>query len=123
MNESQRSGKLLDDFNNGKITLAELNLECAMWWIESFREMYVKPEPTMPRRYADYYSAQDHEKWETPKEFWLVPEIKNYVGAKLAIKTERESWVKSLKEFKEYLPKEDILNRNKYDQKIKELSS
>lgn len=123
MNASEQSGQLLDKFNHGKISLDELNFECAMWFMDSFKEMYIKPMPTMPRRYADYSTMPDHEKREMPKEFWNLPEIKNYLNSCDAIKHELQSHLINLKTFKQYLPKEDWINRKKYDDKIFELSS
>jgi len=101
--------------------IEEVQREAAYWYLDAFKEIYVRPYPPMPKRYAEYISQPDFERREVAKEFWNIPEIKSYIGICESIKNERDSHLKTLREFKDYLPKEDFLNRKKYDEKIGEL--
>lgn len=115
MNPAKKMSDLLDK------PIEEVNRESAYWLLDSFKEIFVRPEPTTPKRYADYLAMPEFEQRETPKAFWLIPEVKTFLAICTTIKNERESHLKTLKEFKEYLPEEDLLNRSKYEQKIQEI--
>ena len=122
-NPVEHKNKLLADFHSKKITMEELNKECAYWYMDCFDEVRIKPYPTPPRRYVEYASMDYAEKKEVPNAFWLLPEIKNYLDAKFLVKNENKGELSRMKEFINYIPESDFVARQKFREKILEFES
>lgn len=119
-NPNKKFVQLLADHATGKISTEELDKECAYWYMDCFLEVNPKPFPTPPPRFSEYQNSSYEEKKEYNNNFWLLPEIKSYVDQKESIKQENEDNVYKLKSFLKYIPEEDFVSRNKYEQKIRD---
>src|SRR3990167_9353504 len=117
-NPAKLQKELLTKFMNKEITQEQLDFECAMWYLDCFSEIRHKPEPTMPKRFADYDCMQQHEKRDVPKEFWHIPEVKSYLDQKELVKNENTAKLHWLKYFSKFIPENDFTNRDLYRQKI-----
>lgn len=115
-----KMNQLLSDYASKKITMEELDRECAYWYLDCFEEIYPKPLPTPPNRYREYQEMDIMEKREIPNSFWLIPEIKNYIDQKTFIKEENKANLLNLKKFLAHIPQQDFTARNSFEQKIRE---
>lgn len=122
-NPSEKSRKLLDDYEHGRITLADLNKECAYWYADCFEEVLPRPLPTMPQRFAEYQNSTVEEKKEYNNNFWQLPEIKSYLDQRESVKQENSDSLHKLREFLNYIPEEDFLTRRKYLDKISDFEA
>ena len=122
-NPSEKHKQMVTDFQTNKITMEELEKECAYWFLDCFLEIRVRPMPSMPPDLAEYYAMPQREKNKTSAEFWKLNHIKNYMDQASAVSSENKARLIQLTEFKELIPQEDAVNRDRYQDKINEFKS
>jgi len=116
----EKMKKLSAQYAGKEITMDELDMECAYWYLECFSEIHPKPYPTPPDRYRNYSSMDAYEKKEVPNSFWLMADVKEYLDQKFMIKNENRTILKNLKKFLLQIPESDFVARSKYNEKIRE---
>ena len=122
-NPLEYKNKLLGDRRNERITMEEFDRECAYWYLDCFDTIQTKPEPTAPADYLDFMRLPFERRNKMAESFYQDPKIKNYLEVKEKIKNENQCNILRLKEFKEYIPKEDVVSNQKFQQKLNELQS
>jgi len=110
----QKKDTLLKGLFTGEISMAEFDKECAYWLINS-KDLSPLPLPTRPRELQEYDTWTSTEKKNTSDKFWRQDAVYKYVNQKQFVIDRNKSMLSTLKEFKEYIPKEDTITRNKYD--------
>lgn len=119
-NPNEKFKSLLEDHKSGKITTAQLDTECAYWLLECFAEINYKPMPSTPREYQDFLDLSFEKKQKISSEVHNNPAIRDFLDMKQRIKSENYSNLEKLKEFKNYIPKEDFVSHARYAEKINE---
>lgn len=119
-NPSIKHLQMIADFQSGKLSMRELEIECIAWLLDCFSEIHVRAMPTMPPELADYQAMTYKERSKIGHEFWKQPNIKDYLDTKHLIKNENETRLKQLQEFYAIIPEEDTPTKEKYQQKINE---
>ena len=122
-NPGAKMKKLLDDYRNKQITLEQLDTECAYWYLDCFDEIFPKSLPTVPNRLLEYYNSDQAMQQKTPKEFWLLPEVKNYLDQKELIVYENTDSLYNLKRHLSNIPDSDFVSKQKFKEKIMEFES
>lgn len=119
--ESEIGKKLLTELREKKITMPEFDKECAYWYIRYHDKLHPLPVPNIrPQDLIEYDRMEPHDKKSLPEKFWRQTEVYNYLEAKQGVIENNKSTLNSLKRFKEYIPIEDKLTRDKYDNLISE---
>lgn len=109
---------LLLQHSSGKISLADLEKECAYWFMDCLSEVRVKAYPTPPAEYAEYEQMTLKEKSKIPPDFWHQGNIKNYVDQRSRIHAENYSNLQNLKDHKKNIPAEDSVANQKFQEHI-----
>lgn len=120
--------KLLSDFSSNKISISELEIECAYWLLsdECFRELKPKPLPApIPELLADYYSMPPERKRRIDEDqnFWKRHDISTYLNMKLNVQSINKTNKLRLLEAKKLIPKEDIISQTKINERLEEYES
>lgn len=110
--------QLLGDFQSKKITMQELDTECAYWYLDCFAEIHRRPTPTTPSRYQEYLNSSHDEKKNYNKNFWGLPDIKTYLNEKEYIEQEHKDFIFHLEKWKALIPEGDVLAHTKFFEKI-----
>lgn len=109
---------MTDKHKGGKISSADLDRECAYWFLDCFEEINPRTEPTPPLKYVEFKRMPIEKQFKVQDEILLQPEIRNYLDMKDQVKNWNNSKVLQLKEFKSYLPEEDFISRKRYEEKL-----
>ena len=117
-NPNAKFVQLSDDFEHGRISIEDLNKECAYWYLDCFDELKYKYPPSTPQRFLNFKNLSRDEQRSIPKEFWLHPEIKEYLDSKNLIRNENRTTIEKLKMFKQFIPEQDFVSRGSYNEKI-----
>ena len=121
-NAPERMKVLLAKFGSGQMKMDELDKECAYWYAETFPDLRITQEPGKPQRFRDYETSDYATKKSMHQNFWLLPEINEYIeGKQHALNTNR-SVFENLKDFKECIPEGDFITKEKYEVKIQEFA-
>lgn len=114
---NNRMKEYLDKLWSKAWTMSEFNKECAYWLItcEGLRPLAL---PTRPQELKEYDTWSPAEKKNTADKFWRQESIYSYLNQKQFVKDRNRGILSTLKEFKEYIPKEDTITREKYDSYI-----
>lgn len=110
--------QLSKDHADGKLPLGDLNKECAYWYLDTFNTFEPRPDPTPPNEYLDYRNMPFEKKSKVSPDFFKIESIKNYLEFRDKVKAENFAHTMRLKEFVEHIPKEDVVSRSKYQQKL-----
>ena len=120
---AEKMKKLLADYASKKITMEQLDTECAYWYLDCLDELRVKPLPTAPKRYQDYLDCNWEEKKSYNQNFWQITEIKDYLDQKELIEQENKDNLFNLKKWLAIIPTSDSVARAKYQEKINDFES
>jgi len=122
-NPMEYKNKLLSEFYSKKISMKELEIECAMWFLNTFDTIHKKPYPSMPMEYQDYKNLPFERRQKIAGEFFQQPVIKNYLDIKEKIKNENDTILYHLHEHLKTIPEGDFVSRAKFNEKIVEFQS
>lgn len=116
----EKKNDLLKQHREGKISLEELQKECAYWFVDCIEEMKPRPEPTRPRDFEEYASMPFEKRAKISSEFWQQPQIKGYLEIREQIKNENNANMFWIKEHIKHIPEEDFVSRNALRNKLTE---
>ena len=116
----EKKNQLLDDVSSGKITMEDLEKECAYWFMECFSELHMKPYPTTPKRFVEFKLMSYEKQNKLGIDFWSHPEIKQYLELKDEIKNTNKANLYWLNHHMSKLPDGDFLAKQKFKEKILE---
>src|SRR3990167_2169399 len=119
-NPMEKKNQLLDDYQSKKITMEEIERECSYWFLECFPTIHRKPYPSMPTEYRDYLNLPFERRRKIETDFWFQPVIKTYLEIKNQIKNENNANLYHLHNYLKFIPEEDTITRQKFNQKIDE---
>lgn len=122
-NPMEHKNKLLQDRRDGKITMEELQKECAYWFLDCFDTIHTEPEPPAPADYLDFMRLPFERRNKMAESFYQDPKIKLYLENKEKIKNRNSANILRLKEFKEAIPQEDFVAHQKFKEKLSELQN
>lgn len=122
-NPAEKMKKLVSEYENKKINMEQLDVECAYWYLDCFGEIRLKAEPSPPNRLIDYRSMPFDRKIKVPQEFWHNPEIKSYLEQKDSVKQENVATLAHLKKWMSIIPESDFVARQKFREKINDFES
>ena len=103
----------------------ERNYQIALWVIESLDDLRRKPLPTPPSAYTEYKNSPPkiQAKIRSNESFWRRSDVYKYINDVSRINAENRSNTDWLKGVIDWLPENDILNREKLKDKLHELDS
>ena len=122
-NPGVKMKELLTKFSTKQISLKELATECAYWYLDCFDEIKIKPLPTIPNRLQEYYNSDEAMRQKTPREFWLLEEVRNYFDQKKLVEHENKTNLYHLKTHLEHIAPGDFIAIQKFREKIIEFES
>ena len=106
-------------YKQGLITKDELILECAYIDIAHNLDLFVSvSEPSKPMDLIKYEQMEFKDRQKVSSSFWREPEIAAYMTAKANAVRETQTYKYRLNEILGILPKEDIVNREKIQQRL-----
>lgn len=114
----EKKNQLLDDYNSKKITLEELQKECAYWYLDCFDEISPRAFPSMPEEYRDFMAMPFEKRNKISNEFHNQPKVKDYLEQKQQVKNENKSKVYWLKEHLSHIPESDFVARSRFNEKL-----
>lgn len=120
----EKAKKLLADRASGKITIEELEIECAYWFLsdECFREIHPKPQPSVPDVMMEYYRSDKtrQTRINSDTDFWKRKDVYEYLNQKKMIQNENITNLWKLKEAKRIIPEADVALQSKLMMRINE---
>jgi hypothetical protein len=122
-----KTKKLLRDYQSSKITMQDLERECAYWLLTDacFKEMRVLLMPSRPQILLDYDREGFAKKEAINRDptFWKQPIVINYLEEKQRVKHHNQDCVSRLKDAKNLIPEGDTLSHTKIDQRLNDFLS
>jgi len=112
---NERYRTLLNKLSSKEISLdAEFDTECAYWLIVC-DDLYPWTLPLRPQKLLNYDGMFIEKRKKVTSDFWRQDIIYNYLEKKQTVLNRNRELYQKLIEFKQYIPKEDIVTRSKYD--------
>lgn len=120
MDEPAMYKSLVERLHTGELTMKEFDMECSYWLIGC--DLFPLPLPDRPDELYEYDNCPVKDRHKIPPSFWRQPKVYAFTEERRKRKERNKGLLKKLIEFKEYIPVEDTVYRERFDVAIRKFS-
>lgn len=117
LSDNLRMKEYINNLKTNVWTMAEFDKECSYWFI-SCQDLYPLKYPEKPSELKEYATFTTKEKSQVTSAFWNQGSVRQYNDQCSRVEGHNKGIVDKLKEFKSYIPEQDITTISKYNTAI-----
>ena len=118
--DNERMKTLLKDLAENKMTMDELDKECAYWYISYYDILHPLPKIKKPIILEEYDTLNPEDKGKMSDKFWRQEIVMQYFKESTKVNNHNNSTLFNLKKFIHYIPEGDTITREKFKTLIRE---